>query len=133
MTVFFGWGDDYKTGGYADFVREWREDRWGDTPVPLSDRFPLEGDVLFASYGHGSYCGDALVLFRRGDGLFVNEASHCSCNGLEGQWDPKSIPPEYIKQLAKSITETETDGYGPLSDHEPEARAALVALAATLT
>ncbi len=48
-------------------------------------------DILLASYTNQSYSGDAfLVLRRRLTGaLFLVEASHCSCFGLEGQWHPE--------------------------------------------
>lgn len=47
--------------------------------------------VLFASYVQESYEGYAFVLFRDAqDGqLYEVNGSHCSCFGLEGQWDPE--------------------------------------------
>lgn len=45
--------------------------------------------VLLASYTYESYEGDAFVLFRRKGELFEVNGGHCSCNGLEGQWEPK--------------------------------------------
>lgn len=134
MTIFFGWNADKGMSNYDAFAGEWTLTDWRDGKrirvVP--DGFPAEGDVLFASYGHGSYCGDAVVFFRRGADLFVNEASHCSCNGFDGQWDPKPVPAAYIVNLAKAIADEKRRGYGPLSDHEPEALAALLALASTM-
>ena len=49
--------------------------------------------VLFASYAYEDYNGYAIVLFRSlSDGeLYCVEGSHCSCNGLEGQWEPSKI------------------------------------------
>lgn len=48
---------------------------------------------LFAFYSYEDYSGYAVVLFRDlSDGeLYCVEGSHCSCNGLEGQWEPKRI------------------------------------------
>lgn len=49
----------------------------------------LEGaKVLLAWYGYGEYCGDSLVIFEKDSKLFEVNGSHCSCNGLEGQWQP---------------------------------------------
>ena len=48
-------------------------------------------DVLFAAYLEGSYSGWARVLFVRGGQLYEVDASHCSCYGLEGQWDPQEV------------------------------------------
>jgi hypothetical protein len=60
--------------------------------------FELSGDdelipeeVLFAAYLEGSYSGWARVLFVRGGQLYEVEGSHCSCNGLERQWDPQEV------------------------------------------
>lgn len=53
--------------------------------------FPTDTEVLFAAYLEGSYSGWALVLFVRGGKLYEVEGSHCSCNGLEGQWDPQEV------------------------------------------
>ena len=47
-----------------------------------------EAEVLLASYGNGSYCGRAFVLYRKDGELFEVDGDHCSCNGLEGQWSP---------------------------------------------
>jgi len=56
---------------------------------PLVD-LPSDEQILFASYGEQAYEGDALVVFLDGNGQLLSvEASHCSCYGLEGQWDPK--------------------------------------------
>ena len=50
----------------------------------------LDGaNVLLASYGTPSYEGDAFVLFEQGGELYEVNASHCSCDGLEGQWGPE--------------------------------------------
>jgi hypothetical protein len=46
-----------------------------------------EEEVLFASYGGGCYDGFAIVLFQRDGKLYTSEGSHCSCYGLEGQWE----------------------------------------------
>ena len=45
-------------------------------------------NILFASYECGSYDGDAFVLFEREGKLYEVNASHCSCYGLEGQFEP---------------------------------------------
>ena len=45
--------------------------------------------ILLAWYGYGSYKGRSFVLFEKGGKLYEVNASHCSCNGLEGQWEPE--------------------------------------------
>jgi hypothetical protein len=55
--------------------------------IDLSD---LEGcRILFAAYKNEDYSGSALVIFERAGKLYEVHGSHCSCNGLEGQWDPE--------------------------------------------
>jgi hypothetical protein len=60
--------------------------------------FPTDKEILFASYEYGGCEGDSLVVFERDGKLYFNSGSHCSCYGLEGQWQPEEVIPE---QLAK--------------------------------
>lgn len=46
-------------------------------------------NILFASYGQANYSGEAFVLFEKDGNLFEVNGSHCSCYGLEGQWEPE--------------------------------------------
>jgi hypothetical protein len=48
-----------------------------------------EDEVLLASYGGRSYEGAAIVIFVRDGKYYECHGSHCSCNGLEGQWSPE--------------------------------------------
>jgi hypothetical protein len=67
-------------------------DNW-KTEADMLDDFKITKDkvkgfkVIFAVYAYGSYCGDAYVLLRKDKKYFVVEGSHCSCYGLEGQWN----------------------------------------------
>ena len=45
--------------------------------------------ILLAWYGYGDYDGSAFVLFEHNDKLYEVNGSHCSCYGLEGQWEPE--------------------------------------------
>jgi hypothetical protein len=57
----------------------------------------LEGaNVLLASYGTPSYEGYAFVLFERDGKLYEVDGSHCSCYGLEGQWEPEETNVEAL-------------------------------------
>lgn len=47
--------------------------------------------VLIADYEQGGYEGDAFVLFERDGKLWEVNAGHCSCYGLEGQWEPEEV------------------------------------------
>lgn len=44
-------------------------------------------NILFAAYDIEYYSGEAFVLFERDGVLYEVNGSHCSCYGLEGQWE----------------------------------------------
>ena len=46
-------------------------------------------ELLYAEYEHSNYEGNAFVLFRENGRLYEVNAGHCSCNGLENQWEPE--------------------------------------------
>lgn len=48
-------------------------------------------NILFASYGCANYSGDAWVLFEQDGKLYEINGGHCSCYGLEGQWEPEEV------------------------------------------
>lgn len=54
-------------------------------------------NILFATYGTDNYSGDAFVLFEKGGKLFEVNGSHCSCYGLEDQWQPEETTLEALK------------------------------------
>ena len=54
-------------------------------------------NILFASYGCANYEGDAFVLFEKEGKLYEASGSHCSCYGLEGQFNPTETT---IEELA---------------------------------
>jgi hypothetical protein len=47
--------------------------------------------ILVASYQQGDYDGSAYVLFKQKRKLYEVHGSHCSCYGLEGQWEPEEV------------------------------------------
>ncbi len=58
----------------------------------------LQGvEILFAVYRIGSYDGQSLVLFKKDDKLYIVDASHCSCYGLEGLWEPVETNEKALK------------------------------------
>ncbi len=54
-------------------------------------------NILFASYGVNNYFGDAFILLEKEGKLFEVNGSHCSCMGLEGQFDPEETTLEEIE------------------------------------
>ena len=57
--------------------------------------------ILLAWYGSESYDGSAFVLFERDGKLYEVNGSHCSCYGLEGQWDPEETSVEELEHRIK--------------------------------
>jgi hypothetical protein len=57
--------------------------------------------VLLAFYDTPSYEGYALVIYRNGDTYYSVSGSHCSCYGLEGQWEPT----DYTKDVLAGLVE----------------------------
>jgi hypothetical protein len=51
--------------------------------------FPSDDEILLASYEYEDYSGDAFVLFERNGVLYEVHGGHCSCYGLEDQWEPE--------------------------------------------
>lgn len=79
---------------WADVVSAFSEGlpgfQWG-TSVKSIKGAPAEEpeEVLWADYEAEGYEGSALVIYRQGNKVFEVSGSHCSCYGLEGQWEPE--------------------------------------------
>ena len=78
---------------------------WGDVVSNFDlDRSTPEPDFIWASYD-ADYCdGYATVVFFENRTMSWNivTGSHCSCHGLEGQFDPEQFNPEvHFKALAE--------------------------------
>lgn len=60
--------------------------------------------ILFASYVDENYSGDAWVLFSKRGELYEVNGSHCSCYGLEGQWEPELVSLPELENRIKNGT-----------------------------
>lgn len=70
-------------------------------------------EILFASYELGDYCGDAFVLFIHNNKLYEVNGSHCSCYGLEDQWQPEETMLVALEhRFKKGNLENMFGGYG---------------------
>jgi len=63
---------------------------WADVQEQFQMNEPEPDEVIFADYSYEDYEGWAEVLYRRGPAYFYVSGSHCSCWGLEGQWEPEA-------------------------------------------
>jgi hypothetical protein len=86
---------EYKaeTAPYAN-VKVWEEKK-AKMKAAIEQWQPI--NILFASYGTDNYSGDAFVLFERDGKLFEVNGSHCSCYGLEGQFDAEETTIEALR------------------------------------
>ena len=86
---------EYKaeTAPYAN-VKVWEEKK-ARMKAAIEQWQPI--NILFASYGTDNYSGDAFVLFERDGKLFEVNGSHCSCYGLEGQFDAEETTIEALR------------------------------------
>jgi len=84
------------------FESTWKGPASANTPGAVASEFSNYGsdpididyaDIKVAVYDTPPYEGQAFVLFRdTRDGKFYEvNASHCSCYGLEDQWQPEEV------------------------------------------
>jgi hypothetical protein len=86
------------------FLNNWSDVEGMKSDFQIGDA-ELEGvEILLASYGTPSYEGYAFVLFRKDGLLFEVNGSHCSCYGLEGQWEPEETTVESLRHRLLSGT-----------------------------
>ena len=81
-----------------------------DGPEGIMEGFEISGDppwdeVLVAIYDMHPYDGQAEVIFRKDGKLFWAGGGHCSCYGLEGQWNPTEMTLDAIRHIAKDGTD----------------------------
>jgi hypothetical protein len=106
------------------FLQGWdKEQMLSDFGVDAS---VLDGaEILLASYGedHG-YDGIAFVLYCKEGALYEVNGSHCSCYGLEEQWEPEPTDKNAL------LTRLDADYFGksPGSPFHEELRAILATL-----
>lgn len=109
---------------WQDVAREYTDWVYGeDREATALAAIPEPDEVFVAAYEIGNYEGDSFVAFRRGDKFYINTGSHCSCMGLEGQWDPteyddRSLFVAYLERIRDH-------GYSLENKYAPEVLARL--------
>lgn len=81
--------DDWGSWGHDGLVEDFSgyDDNFEKTGPPPD--LATDAEIVYAAYAYRNYSGSALVIFERDGKLFEVNASHCSCNGLDGQWLPE--------------------------------------------
>lgn len=105
--------DEWAGKGLEAVFTEFSQTRWDaykeGARQPASEAPEYKGvEILLASYSTEGYDGSAFVLFRRDGQLYEVNGSHCSCYGLEGQWEPE---PTTVEALRHRMTEGNLGAY----------------------
>jgi hypothetical protein len=80
---------------------DWKEERPAKRAKWIEENIPPEDHILYAVYDGGGYDGWARVIFVGKDGkIYEAGGSHCSCYGLEDQWDPDEVEWEQVLQYS---------------------------------
>jgi hypothetical protein len=69
-------------GNFSCAEDVWRE--YEASPQDYPDIY-----FIYADYDTGDYQGASLVIFVRDGKLYEVNGSHCSCNGMEGLFEPE--------------------------------------------
>lgn len=79
---------------------EWQIERIAEAKKVLPQH---KGEkILFAYYSYEDYSGTAYVLFSKKGKLYHVFGGHCSCYGLEDQWNPEEVN---LKALALALSD----------------------------
>jgi len=75
---------------------------WSNTSDVINDfgvtEVEVDGyNIIVAAYETGSYEGSAFVLLEKDGKYFEVNGGHCSCYGLEGQWELEEVPEVALK------------------------------------
>lgn len=57
-------------------------------------------NILFATYTYENYSGEAWLLYEQNGKLYEVNGGHCSCYGLEGQFEPEDA---VLKELENRL------------------------------
>ena len=71
----------------------------------------FEGTVIFAAYDQQDYDGHAEVIFIRNGKIYMVQGGHCSCYGLEDQFEPVEMSVDGLRRII-------LDGNGMLSQYK---------------
>ena len=61
-------------------------------------------NILFTNYSCENCEGKAWILLEKEGKLFEVNAEHCSCYGVEGQWEPEQVSLEELKHRLEKGT-----------------------------
>lgn len=79
------------------YLNNFENQRDVENEFGLTEGYLDDCDIFLADYTYESYSGSAFVLFRKEGKLYEVHGSHCSCYGLENQFDPEVTSVEALE------------------------------------
>lgn len=90
------------------YFNEFATTKWGGVQEEFDTNFPEPANVLYADYEYQNYEGEANVIWQEDDGsISYVSGGHCSCYGLEGQWEVETYPEETIRKMIQRARESD--------------------------
>lgn len=74
---------------WLEYRNEFEHRAWA-TEEPLKD-FKEPDEIILMYYSYEDYSGEAWCIYREGNEYFEVNGGHCSCHGLEDQWEPEEL------------------------------------------
>lgn len=84
---------------WSDVVKEFFDCSYDDEKLAKLLPTMPEPEVVVAVYEYESYNGDAFICYRENGKYYTVTGCHCSCYGLEDQWNPEEYAPELFREL----------------------------------
>ena len=79
----------------------WKDENssgWQRVQEEFGANEPEPFKVIYANYEYECYSGDADVFWENSDGTYgYVSGGHCSCYGLEDQWEPEIYTAEQLR------------------------------------
>jgi len=74
---------------------------------PLPELLPGKENVIVAFFDHDDsddgLCGEAVVIYKRGNQLYEVHAAFDSFTGLVGKWNPSKITKQYLRNIIEGV------------------------------
>ena len=83
------------------------EAEYGDIVADFDGSLPDGAKVIYSEYEIDGYDGSAVVIFEHENKLYEVTGGHCSCYGLEGQWNPEEMSVESFLRIYKHRIQNE--------------------------
>lgn len=81
-----------------------KKDEWENVKNEFATDEKVPDELLLWNYVYEDYSGSALLIYRNGEKYYWLTGGHCSCSGLEGQFEPEEFESlnlfvEFLKRI----------------------------------